>query len=82
MVELGEHQKLREVRMFFQHASDDESVAVAEEATGRKVRSFVSGIDTERDVSSEVFYFRAREELDEAVPLVIRSICGYADSAG
>ena len=57
MVELGEHQKLREARMFFQHASDDEFVAVAEEATGRKVRSFVSGIDTGRDVSSEVFYF-------------------------
>jgi uncharacterized protein YbcI len=28
-----------------------------EEITGRKVRAFVSGIDTAHDVSSEVFYF-------------------------
>jgi uncharacterized protein YbcI len=28
--------------------------------TGRKVRAFVSGIDTEQDVSSEVFYLEPR----------------------
>jgi uncharacterized protein YbcI len=57
MTALGEHGRLRDVRMFFQHASAHEFIAAAESATGRKVRSFVSGIDTEHDVSSEVFYF-------------------------
>jgi uncharacterized protein YbcI len=57
MVALDEHQRLREVRMFFQHASDKDFVKTVEEITGRKVKAFVSGIDTHKDVSSEVFYF-------------------------
>jgi uncharacterized protein YbcI len=56
MVALNEHQRLRDVRMFFQHASDKEFIEVVERITGRKVRAFVSGIDTHQDVSSEVFY--------------------------
>ena len=56
MVELGEDQRLREVRMFFQHASENNFRASVERITGRKVRAFVSGIDTDKDVSSEVFY--------------------------
>jgi uncharacterized protein YbcI len=57
MVALGEHQRLRDVRMFFQHATEAEFRTTVEQITGRKVRAFVSGIDTEQDVSSEVFYF-------------------------
>jgi uncharacterized protein YbcI len=57
MVALDEHQRVREIRMFFQHASDDEFISIVEEITGRKVRAFVSGTDTGHDVSSEVFYF-------------------------
>jgi uncharacterized protein YbcI len=56
MLELGEHQRVREIRMFFQHASDAEFKGTVEEITGRKVRAFVSGMDTDKDVSSEVFY--------------------------
>jgi uncharacterized protein YbcI len=56
MVALDEHQRLRDVRMFFQHASDKEFKGTVEEITGRKVRAFVSGIDTQQDVSCEVFY--------------------------
>jgi len=56
LVDLGEHQALRDTRMLFQHASDDEFVRTVEGITGRVVRAFVSGIDTEKDVSSEVFY--------------------------
>jgi hypothetical protein len=37
-----------------------EFVAAAELATGRKVRAFVSGIDTAQDVSTEVFYLDAQ----------------------
>ena len=57
LVKLGEHQRLRDVRMFFQYASEDEFRGTVEEITGRKVRAFVSGIDTGQDVSVEVFYF-------------------------
>lgn len=57
LVRMGEHQRLRDTRMFFQHASEAAFKAAVEETTGRKVKAFVSGIDTERDVSSEVFYF-------------------------
>ena len=42
--------------MFFQHASDAEFTGTVEEITGRKVWAFVSGVDTGRDVASEVFY--------------------------
>ena len=56
MVALGEHQRLRDVRLFFQHASEGEFIEVIERLTGRTVRGFVSGTDTRRDISSEVFY--------------------------
>jgi uncharacterized protein YbcI len=56
LAEMGEHQRLRDTRMFFQHATVDQFTEVVERITGRKVRAFVSGIDTEQDVSSEVFY--------------------------
>jgi uncharacterized protein YbcI len=42
--------------MFFQHASEARFREVIEELTGRQVIAFVSGMDTGRDVSAEVFY--------------------------
>jgi uncharacterized protein YbcI len=56
MVALDEHQRVREIRMFFQHASERDFTEAVEQITGRKVRAFVSGTDTHSDVSSEVFY--------------------------
>jgi uncharacterized protein YbcI len=56
MIALDEHQRVREIRMFFQHAAERDFVDAVEQITGRKVRAFVSGIDTTQDVSSEVFY--------------------------
>jgi uncharacterized protein YbcI len=56
MIDLGEDQRVREIRMFFQHASEQDFVGTIEQITGRKVWAFVSGIDTGEDVSSEVFY--------------------------
>ena len=61
MVALGEDQRVREIRMFFQHASQTEFTGTVEEITGRKVWGFVSGIDTDCDVSSEVFYLEPIE---------------------
>jgi uncharacterized protein YbcI len=56
MAELGEHQRLRDIRLFFQHASEDEFRAVIEEINGRKVRGFTSATDTRSDISTEVFF--------------------------
>jgi uncharacterized protein YbcI len=56
MVEVGDHQRLQETRMFFQHVCKDDFRESVERITGRKVRAFVSGIDTDTDVASEVFY--------------------------
>jgi uncharacterized protein YbcI len=56
LVRLGEQQRLRDVRMFFQHATVSEFTEAVERITGRKVRAFVSGIDADEDVSCEVFY--------------------------
>jgi uncharacterized protein YbcI len=61
MVALGEHQRLRDTRMFFQHATEREFTKTVEQITGRRVRAFVSGIDTQQDVSAEVFYLEAVE---------------------
>ena len=56
LVRLGEHQRLRDIRMFFQYATVAEFCEPVERLTGRKVRSFISGIDTEVDgLSVEMF---------------------------
>jgi uncharacterized protein YbcI len=59
MAEMGEAQRLRDTRNFFQHATEMEFCAVVERLLKRKVRAFVSGIDTEHDVSAEVFYLES-----------------------
>jgi uncharacterized protein YbcI len=56
LAEMNEHQRLRDVRLFFQHASEPQLCAIVETALNRKVRAFISGIDTRSDVSAEVFY--------------------------
>jgi uncharacterized protein YbcI len=57
LVALGEHQRLRDLRTFFQYANVPEFCEPIERLTGRKVRAFISGIDTEVDgVSTEMFF--------------------------
>ena len=56
LVKMGEHQRLRDLRLFFQYASVREFCEPIERITGRKVRAFVSGIDTEADgLGVEIF---------------------------
>jgi uncharacterized protein YbcI len=59
--EMGEHQRLRDTRMYFQHASEKEFRGVIEGLLDRKVRAFISGIDTGEDVSAEIFYLEPKE---------------------
>lgn len=49
LVRLGEHQRLRELRLFFQYATVREFCEAIEHITGRTVRAFFSAIDTEID---------------------------------
>ena len=56
MVRMGEHERLRETRMFFQYASLREFCEPIERLTGRKVRAFTSGTDTKvQGLSVETF---------------------------
>jgi uncharacterized protein YbcI len=75
MAKAGEHQRLRDLRLYFQYASEKEFIGVIEEITGRQVRAFISGMDTHRDVATEVYYLesanapgRASERNDELSP--------------
>jgi uncharacterized protein YbcI len=65
LVKMGEHERLRETRMFFQYASVREFCEPVEALTGRKVRAFISGIDTLVDglsVETFVLHPAGREE--------------------
>jgi uncharacterized protein YbcI len=46
---LGEHQRLRDTRTFLQYATVRDFCEPIERLTGRKVKAFISGIDTEVD---------------------------------
>jgi uncharacterized protein YbcI len=59
LVEMGEHQRLRDTRMYFQHATEERFREVVETVTGRQVRAFISGLDTGQDVAVEIFYLEA-----------------------
>jgi uncharacterized protein YbcI len=62
LVAMDEHQRLRDTRLFFQYASTDTLCQTVEGITGRKVRAFVSGIDTRADgLSIETFVLHPRD---------------------
>lgn len=60
LAEMGEHQRLRDTRMYFQAATHEKFREIVERLTGRKVRAFISGLDAEQDVCAEVFYLESR----------------------
>jgi uncharacterized protein YbcI len=57
---LGEHQRLRDLRLLFQYAETDAFCEPIERLVGRKVRAFISGIDTCADVASELYVLHPR----------------------
>jgi uncharacterized protein YbcI len=73
LVKMGEHQRLRDARMFFRYAAVREFCEPIERLTGRKVRSFHSATDTLADgLSIETFILHpegydgpSRVDLDE-----------------
>jgi uncharacterized protein YbcI len=56
LAEMEEHQRLRDTRLYFQHATKDEFIGTIQRIMNRKVRAFNSSIDTHSDVSIEVFH--------------------------
>ncbi|MGI8803479.1 MAG: Na-translocating system protein MpsC family protein [Solirubrobacteraceae bacterium] len=52
---MGEHKQLRDLRMLFQYAEISAFCDPVERLTGRKVRAFLSAIDTETDLATEMF---------------------------
>lgn len=62
LVEMGEDQRMRDTRLYFQHSTQKIFEETVEEILGRKVRAFLSGLDTRQDVSAEVFYLERRAE--------------------
>jgi uncharacterized protein YbcI len=57
MVEMGEHQRVRESRMFLQVATEAEFTGVVERLVHRKVRAFASATDPAPGVVFEIFSF-------------------------
>ena len=63
LVKDGEHQRLRDLRLYFQYANVREFCEPVERITGRTVRAFISGIDTEADgLSVETFVLRPKDD--------------------
>src|SRR3954463_1550365 len=64
LVKMGEHQRLRDTRIFFQYATVREFCEPVERITGRTVRSFHSSIDTKAGglaIETFVFYPEGQE---------------------
>jgi uncharacterized protein YbcI len=59
MAQMGDHQRLRDLRPYFQHATEAQFCEVIERVLGRKVRAFISGMDTDKDVAVELFYLES-----------------------
>ncbi len=85
LVKMGEHQRLRDTRMFFQYASVTEFCEPIERLTGRKVRAFLSGIDTLVDgLSVELFVLHPEGVAGESrIDMDVMTSAGArADEAG
>ena len=52
---MGEHQRLRDIRRLFEYAETSRFTAPIERITGRRVKGFISGIDTNADTACELF---------------------------
>jgi uncharacterized protein YbcI len=62
LVDRGEADGMREIRRRFRRVMADEVEAIVEQATGRRVRSYISDTDFTERVSVEVFLLGASRE--------------------
>jgi len=68
LVEMGQVDRLRDMRTYFQHATEGDFCTSVEALLGRSVRGFTSGIDVAHDISTEVFYLEPGPDVAEAPP--------------
>ena len=68
MVDMGEQQRVRETRMFFQVATAAQFIETVETITGRTVRAFASASDPDRSVVMENFVFEPDQRGDGRPP--------------
>ena len=55
LVERGEREAIQQIRRRFQQQMADSFISIVEQATGRRVRAFLSETDVGQDVSVETF---------------------------
>jgi len=55
LAERGEREAIQHIRRRFQQQMADSFIGIVEQATGRKVRAFLSETDIDQDVSVETF---------------------------
>jgi uncharacterized protein YbcI len=55
LVERGEREAIQHIRRRFQQQMADSFIGIVEQATGRRVRAFLSETDVDQDVSVETF---------------------------
>jgi uncharacterized protein YbcI len=63
LVERGEREAIQHIRRRFQQQMADSFISIVEQATGRRVRTFLSETDVDQDVSVETFLL-AEERTD------------------
>jgi uncharacterized protein YbcI len=68
LVRMGEHQRVRETRLAYQAAAEEEFVGAVERIVDRKVRAFASATDVERNVVFENFVFERESSDGEPSP--------------
>ena len=68
LVKLGEHERVRETRLFFQYALEDEFRSIVEGVLGRRPLAFISGMDTRRDVAIELFTLEPLNDVPASEP--------------
>jgi uncharacterized protein YbcI len=66
MAALGDPNRVRDARVSYQAATAKDFVSAVEAIVGRKVHAFASGLDVERDVVFETFFFE-RDQRDNGL---------------
>jgi uncharacterized protein YbcI len=57
MVEMGDQQRVREARLYFQVATSAAFIAAVEDIVERRVKAFASASDPDQNIVFEIFHF-------------------------
>jgi uncharacterized protein YbcI len=68
MRDMGERQRLRDIRLMFQYAAEGKFRVAVEHVTDRRVVSFMSAIDVDQDLACEMFILEPRAGQQSVTP--------------